>query len=1019
VVRFGFDGVANGWRQQFFGGSAIGAGVCRALKFSANMQWLGRLMRSAPVRGETSKKKTTKNSQRWLSASGLCVCVAVLACFFGSSVAEAASDGCTQVNSGAANFSTSTSTGGSVDHIVNGTFAASDWVDMTFHLTGTAPSTYSIFVQPNTGNVSFYSHFADGESHSFTAGAGLTQIKFTYGSSGCGTGTFSMTATCTPGPAVTTTSLSSFPNPNNYWGAVAFTATVTSPDGTPTGTVTFKDGATVLGTATLNVIGQATFTPPVALTSGHHSITAEYAGTSGFSGSTSPAVDQQVNTASLPLTVASSGNPSTFEQTVTFTATLGAGVGPTAPGIVDPTGSVTFTDSTTGTTLGTATLVSRVASLSTSALTGGVHTITASYGGDNNYTASSGSVVQTVSQISASLSVAQSLAQSLQGQSVTFTATVAPTDATGSITFKDGASIIGTATLASGVAALAITNLTAGPHTITAVYGGDSNHTGSMSASITHNVLANGAVILRVATVEGDGTFTFSSATPGLSTSVTTSGGSGQTAPISLNPGTYSVTESLPSGFGLTGISCSGAGSTGNVAAKSATIVLAAAETVTCTFSSVNSRKKTVEVISRFLSRRADLLLSNGPDGSRQIDRLMAAGGSRGGTQEGIADNETGFNSGVAGGSSVASAGGPPGGIASRMGLGATTPRPFAQRLSEIEGATLASHADADASVPSPVAANANTDGGTQISFATSLSKIRKYEADSEQRKVAAAYDGGSSDIGRSKLPSSQGAAFSPFDIWTEGHYTEFGDDRDAQDSNGHFGIFYLGADYVVSPSLLIGVLVQYDSTQLSSRTDNYAVSGSGWMAGPYATVRLSDNVFFQGRAAWGTSDNTISPFATYSDSFHTDRWLVSGTLTGLWNWGPWGFRPTASLAYIEDGSAAYTDSLGVVIPDVNVSLGQFKAGPEISYKYELSTGATLVPYLGLNAIWNFDASNNAADFGGTLAGDNDVRGQVELGLKSQFADGAGIDFSVSYDGIGSDTYHATSGRGVISIPLN
>lgn len=621
--------------------------------------------------------------------------------------------------------------------------------------------------------------------------------------------------------------------------------------------------------------------------------------------------------------------------------------------------------------------------------------------------------------VTPSITLSQSASQTLEGQPVTFTATVDPADATGSVTFKDGTTTIGTATLASGVATLAVSNLSAGSHVITAVYSGDSNHTSATSATMTHNVVANGTVVLRVETLDGDGTFAFSSATPGLSTSVTTSGGAGQSVPVPLNPGTYSVTESLPPGFGLTGISCSGAGSSGNIASRSATIVLAAAETVTCTFSSANSRKKTVEVISRFLSRRADLLLNSGPDGSRQIDRLLAAGGSSEGARSGIASNETGSSSGAAGGSSVATAGGPPGGIASRMGLGATTPRPFAQRLSDIQGTTQALQADADAGVPSPMAANGSTEGGTQVSFATSLSKIRTYEADGDQRKVAAVYDGAGIDIGRSKLPTPRGAAFSPFDIWTEGHYTEFGDNRGAQDSNGHFGIFYLGADYVISPSLLIGVLVQYDSTELSSRTDRYSVSGSGWMAGPYATVRLSENVFFQGRAAWGTSDNTISPFATYSDSFHTDRWLVSGTLTGLWNWGPWAFRPTASLAYIEDGSAAYTDTLGVVIPDVNVSLGQFKAGPEVSYKYELSTGATLVPYLGLNAIWNFDASNNTADFGGTLAGGDDIRGQVELGLKSQFANGAGIDFSVSYDGIGSDAYHATSGRGVISVPLN
>jgi hypothetical protein len=53
------------------------------------------------------------------------------------------------------------------------------------------------------------------------------------------------------------------------------------------------------------------------------------------------------------------------------------------------------------------------------------------------------------------------------------------------------------------------------------------------------------------------------------------------------------------------------------------------------------------------------------------------------------------------------------------------------------------------------------------------------------------------------------------------------------------------------------------------------------WMAGPYATVRLSENLFWQVRGAWGQSSNTVSPFLTYTDSFDITRWLVSSTLTG------------------------------------------------------------------------------------------------------------------------------------------
>jgi YVTN family beta-propeller protein len=83
-------------------------------------------------------------------------------------------------------------------------------------------------------------------------------------------------------PAATSTSLASSLNPSNFGQIVTFTATVTSAAaGTPTGTVTFKDGATSLGTVTLNASGQASL-GTAALSVGTHTITAVYAGSLNY-----------------------------------------------------------------------------------------------------------------------------------------------------------------------------------------------------------------------------------------------------------------------------------------------------------------------------------------------------------------------------------------------------------------------------------------------------------------------------------------------------------------------------------------------------------------------------------------------------------------------------------------------------------------------------------------------------------------------------------------------------------------
>jgi hypothetical protein len=100
--------------------------------------------------------------------------------------------------------------------------------------------------------------------------------------------------------SATSTTLASSANPSTFGQPVTFTATVsTNGNGPPSGTVTFDDGPTVLGTGTLSPNGysdQATFTTST-LALGTHLITAIYGGNSNFAGSTSSALTQNVNSA--------------------------------------------------------------------------------------------------------------------------------------------------------------------------------------------------------------------------------------------------------------------------------------------------------------------------------------------------------------------------------------------------------------------------------------------------------------------------------------------------------------------------------------------------------------------------------------------------------------------------------------------------------------------------------------------------------------------------------------------------
>ncbi len=118
------------------------------------------------------------------------------------------------------------------------------------------------------------------------------------------------------GITATTTALVSDNNPSTYGDSVTFTATVTG--SSPTGTVEFYSGATLLGSDTLDGSFEATYTTS-SLAAGNYSITAEYLGDMSNSASTSSAVNQVVNKKAL--TITASNLVKTYGTTYTFAGT--------------------------------------------------------------------------------------------------------------------------------------------------------------------------------------------------------------------------------------------------------------------------------------------------------------------------------------------------------------------------------------------------------------------------------------------------------------------------------------------------------------------------------------------------------------------------------------------------------------------------------------------------------------------------------------------------------------------------
>jgi autotransporter-associated beta strand protein len=338
--------------------------------------------------------------------------------------------------------------------------------------------------------------------------------------------------------SLTSFSLASSVDPSAYGQPVIFTATLVPEAGASFATgvpqVTFHIDS-LLGSftdfvAAVPVSGVVTFSPmtsptysPLLLQSGTTSfmVHAKFdepnvfvSGTATPTGSLSPSGTQTVKQNTVSVGVSSSPASPVYGQTVTVVATLTPIAAPSVPGASNPTGNVRFIldggspidvaiDSPYAgpPALRTATLQLP----DTLLLSPGPHTLTVTYLGDPNYSASIGTVpaspTVTIGQDSSSLTFTPAPVPSFLGQNATFNVKVARVNGTsghptGTVSFYDGDPLSGGTLInsstdsqpvainsANGTASFATNMLTLGGHTIFAVYSGDANYLGVTSST--------------------------------------------------------------------------------------------------------------------------------------------------------------------------------------------------------------------------------------------------------------------------------------------------------------------------------------------------------------------------------------------------------------------------------------------------------------------------------------------------------------------------------------------------------
>lgn len=257
------------------------------------------------------------------------------------------------------------------------------------------------------------------------------------------------------------------------------------------------------------------------------------------------------------------------------------------------------------------------------------------------------------------------------------------------------------------------------------------------------------------------------------------------------------------------------------------------------------------------------------------------------------------------------------------------------------------------------------------------------------------------------------------WDLWIKGVVTDF----DADDANaarkGDAFVLLAGVDYLLRDDLLVGVLVGYDTSDQKISALDSEFDTEGFVVGPYASVRLTEELTFYARAAVGLADHDIR-VGTTTGEFDSERLLLMANLKGTyWDLHPVRLTPNVMVQYVVEDHEAFTDSAGTRIDSQTVELGRLEIGGEVGYRMELDNGVIVDPYVSLHGLYDFQTEGRVAVSQTVSTKQGTLRARVGGGVTVNFGNGAHAQVGIAYDGIGEDDYEAISGHARVAVPLD
>jgi hypothetical protein len=229
-------------------------------------------------------------------------------------------------------------------------------------------------------------------------------------------------------------------------------------------------------------------------------------------------------------------------------------------------------------------------------------------------------------------------------------------------------------------------------------------------------------------------------------------------------------------------------------------------------------------------------------------------------------------------------------------------------------------------------------------------------------------------DVKRFALPGQgyTGAAAAPggkaWNAWFAYSHSNVGYSFAPLTSSGTVKLYIGGVDYTFDNSVVFGVAVAADRTDVDLNFVGGKLDGSGTTVAPYIGIPLNKQWALDATLGYGRTnvDSLLGPGA--AGSTHTNRSIGSLGLSFRESIDKWQLTGRGAYLQAHDKLGAYTLTNGTFVPDGTVNVSQFRLYGQVAYD-----AGTLAPYVGLSYIYDVHHPDQLPVGGLAAANDRDA----------------------------------------------